>query len=74
MNLLDGVVAHWCNPLTLKPEQSGGVGSRRGKAAMTRGRGSDSHLATPTIPVLGAKNCNFTFTFSFTFILVESKN
>ena len=23
----EGVVAQWCNPLTLKPEQSGGVGS-----------------------------------------------
>ena len=24
--LHEGVVAQWCNPLTLKPEQSGGVG------------------------------------------------
>ena len=23
---LEGIVAYWCNSLTLKPEQSGGVG------------------------------------------------
>ena len=27
-----GVVAQWCNPLTLQPEQSGGVGSKSGRA------------------------------------------
>ena len=27
-----GVVAPWCNPLTLQPEQSGGVGSNSGRA------------------------------------------
>ena len=27
-----GVVAPWCNPLTLQPEQSGGVGSSPGRA------------------------------------------
>ena len=26
-------MAQWCNPLTLQPEQSGGVGSRRGRAS-----------------------------------------
>ena len=29
--LSEGVVAQWCNPLTLKLEQSGGVGSIPGK-------------------------------------------
>ena len=29
---LEGVVAPWCNPLTLQPEQSGGVGSSPGRA------------------------------------------
>ena len=28
----EGVVAPWCNPLTLQPEQSGGVGSSPGRA------------------------------------------
>ena len=28
----EGVVAQWCNPLTLQPEQSGGVGSKPGRA------------------------------------------
>ena len=28
----EGVVAPWCNPLTLQPEQSGGVGSNPGRA------------------------------------------
>ena len=30
--LTEGVVAPWCNPLTLQPEQSGGVGSSPGRA------------------------------------------
>ena len=30
--LIEGVVAPWCNPLTLQPEQSGGVGSNPGRA------------------------------------------
>ena len=28
----EGVVAPWCNPLILQPEQSGGVGSSPGRA------------------------------------------
>ena len=43
--LLEGVVAQWCNALTLPPEQSGGVGSILGRVAhlsvMTMGRGFD---------------------------------
>ena len=30
-SLSEGVVAPWCNPLTLQPEQSGGVGSSPGR-------------------------------------------
>ena len=41
-SMVDGVVAHWFNPLTLQPEQSGGVGSIPGRAPkhinMKRGR------------------------------------
>ena len=29
----EGVVTQWCNPLTLQPEQSGGVGLRCGWAS-----------------------------------------
>ena len=29
----EGVVAQWCNPLILKPEQSVGVGLRRDRAS-----------------------------------------
>ena len=29
----EGVVAQWCDPMTLKPEQSGGVGSRCDRAS-----------------------------------------
>ena len=29
---IEVVVAPWCNPLTLQPEQSGGVGSNPGRA------------------------------------------
>ena len=32
-NHLEGVVAQLCNPLTLQLEQSGGVGSRYGRAS-----------------------------------------
>ena len=31
-NTIEGVVAQWCNPLRLQPEQSCGVGSRPGRA------------------------------------------
>ena len=31
IDCIEGVVAQWCNPLTLKPEQSGGVGSSSGR-------------------------------------------
>ena len=29
--IVEGVVAQWCNPLTLKPEQSGSVGWKPGR-------------------------------------------
>ena len=32
ISLIEGVVAPWCNPLKLQPEQSGGVGSSPGRA------------------------------------------
>ena len=32
MWMIEGVVAPWCNPLTLQSEQSGGVGSNPGRA------------------------------------------
>ena len=43
----EGVVAQWCNPLTLKPEQSGGVGSRRDRASPLEchDKGSRTRLA-----------------------------
>ena len=31
-HVVEGIVAPWCNPLTLQPEQSGGVGSNPGRA------------------------------------------
>ena len=70
-----GVVAQWCNPLTSKPEQSGGVGSKRGRASPfeRHDKGSRTRLALSyfcdPIPALGAKNRNFTFTFTFKAIL-----
>ena len=45
----EGVVelAQWCNSLTLQPEQSGGVGSRRGRASPLErhDKGSRTRLA-----------------------------
>ena len=32
IEFIEGVVAPWCNPLTLQPEQSGGMGSNPGRA------------------------------------------
>ena len=42
-----GVVAQWCNPLTWKPEQSGGVRSRRDRASPLKhhDKGSRTRLA-----------------------------
>ena len=48
MHCIEGVVAPWCNPLTLQPEQSGGVGSNPGRAPplerCDKGRGLDLDL------------------------------
>ena len=45
--LYEGVVAQWCNPLMLKPEQSGEVGSRRDRASPPErhDRGQQTRLA-----------------------------
>ena len=55
-----GVVGQWCNCLTLQPEQSGGVDSRRSRAPPLEfhDKGSQTRLALSSsmIPVLGAKN------------------
>ena len=64
----EGVVAPWCNPLTLQPEQSGGVGSSPGKAPPLErhDKGSRTRLGLlySAIPALGAEKRNFTFTFT----------
>ena len=48
-HIFEGIVAvaEWCNPLTLKPEQSGGVGSRRDKASPLErhDKGSETRIA-----------------------------
>ena len=43
----EGVVAPWCNPLTLQPEQSGGVGSnpRRAPPLERHDEGSRTRLS-----------------------------
>ena len=43
---VEDVVAPWCNPLILQPEQSGGVGSKPGRAPPIerRDKGSQSRL------------------------------
>ena len=61
-------MVQWCNPQTLQQEQSGGVGSKPGWAPplQRHDKGSQTRLAlaTSVIPVLGAKNPNFTFTLN----------
>ena len=61
-------MAQWCKPVTLQPEQSGGVGSRRGRASPLErhDKGSRTRLAQATSanPALDAKNGNFTFIFT----------
>ena len=61
----EGVVAPYCNPLTLQPEQSGGWGSNPTSTFERHDKGSRTRLAISAIPVLGAENRNFTFTFTF---------
>ena len=51
----EGVVASWCNPLTLQPEQSGGVVSSPGRTPPLEHHDKGS-------PVLGDEKRNFTFT------------
>ena len=43
-------MAHWCNPLTLKPEQSGRVGSRHDRTSPPErhDKGSRTRLALKT--------------------------
>ena len=64
----EGVVAPWCNPLTLQPEQPGEMGSSPGRAPPlkrhNKGRGFDLVCSTSAIPALGADKRNFTFTIS----------
>ena len=45
--LFEGFVAQWCNPLTLQPEQSCGVGSKPGRAPPLEhhDKGSQTQLA-----------------------------
>ena len=39
----DGAVVLWCYPLTLQPEQSGGVGSIPGRAPLLERHDKGSH-------------------------------
>ena len=41
---LEGVVAQWCNPQTLQPEQSGGVGLRSQRLALNTATSPSLHL------------------------------
>ena len=45
--MIEGVVVQWCNPLTLMPEQSDGVGSRpdRVSSLERHNKGSRTRLA-----------------------------
>ena len=40
--MIEGVVAKWLNPLALKPEQSGGVGSISGRTPPLERRDKES--------------------------------
>ena len=59
---VEAVTAQWCNPLTLQPEQLGGVGAEQGGVPPLVH--CDKELATSAIPAFGAKNQNFTLTFT----------
>ena len=68
LNGIEGVMAQWCNPLTLQSVQSGAVGLIPGRAPPLEhhDKGSQTQLAlwyTVAIPALGTKNHNFTCTF-----------
>ena len=49
--LVEGVVAQWCNLQTLKPEQSGGVGSIPGRTPPLEchDKGSQTNATSPSV-------------------------
>ena len=55
----EGVVVPWCNPLTLQPEQSGGVGSSPGRTPPLERRLDLLYFCDPSAC---AEKRNFTFT------------
>ena len=59
-------MAQWCNPLTLKSEQSRGVGSSPGRTPPLERHDKASRTQLGLLyfcdPALGAKNRNFTYT------------
>ena len=65
IHTFEGFVAQWCNPLTLQPEQSGGVGSilSRTSPLERNDNGSRTRLGPfySAIPAFGAEKRNFTF-------------
>ena len=62
-----GVVALWCNPPTLQPDHSGGVGPIHDRTpplnVMTRGRGPDWVCSVSAIPALGTEKRNSTISY-----------
>ena len=52
---LEGVLAQWCYPLALQPEQSGGLGSIASRALPLErhGKGSCTQCLPSEIPALG---------------------
>ena len=70
--LFKDVVVQWFSPLTLQPEQAGGVSSIPGPhhfCIMARGHRLNQVCSISAIPVLGAENTNFNFTFTKTFLI-----
>ena len=59
-------MAPWCNPLTLQPNQSGGMGSIPGRTPpherLDKGSQTRLGLLYFCVPALGTENRNFTFT------------
>ena len=64
----EGVVAPWCNPLTLQLEQLSGVDSIPGRTPPherhDKGSGLDYVCSISAISALGCEKRNFTFTFT----------
>ena len=69
-------MAQWCNPLTLQPEQSGEVGSRRGRASPLErhDKGSQTQLALGAKPATSPSSSSSSSSYLITISIQYKKS